>query len=536
VSDFQEAFARLDEYIEKKMQAAQIPGLALALTDREHLLRVSTYGFADLAAERPVTPETVFAIASIGKSFTSIALLQEYEAGRLDLHAPVTRYLPWFAVQSAYEPITVHHLMSHTAGIIRGTDFAPAPAYEVYALRETETGSPPGQHFHYSNVGYKALGLLLEAINGQRYGDLLQARILDPLDMTASAPASTHALRGRMAVGYQPLFDDRPVDYRLPFAPAPWLEYRAGDGSPASTPADMTRYARMLLNRGQGPESRILSEESFARLSQPIVDTGFGDGYSYGLGIQQMDGHRCLAHNGSHVGYSSRIAVDIDEGLGVVLLLNAPADPAPMAEYALRLLRTVRHGQALPNQPPASRTPNIENAHDYEGTYTAGSRRFTLLPEDRQLRLRQGQEEITLEWRGRDEFYVPHPDWSSFLLSFQREEGWVTQASYGPEWYTNERYTGPTMFASLDAWNAYPGAYRSHNPWESNVRIVLRKGQLLLIGASGGERVLAPVGDGLFRVGKQEYLPERLRFSAIVDGQALCANLAGCDYYRCPPP
>lgn len=532
MADYQEAFARLDGYIEQKMQADQIPGLALALTDREHLLRVSTYGFADLAARAPVTPETVFAIASIGKSFTSIALLQEHEAGRLDLHAPVTRYLPWFAVQSAYEPITVHHLMSHTAGIIRGTDFAPAPYYEVYALRETETGSPPGRHFHYSNVGYKALGILLEEISGQPYGDILQSRILSPLGMTLSAPASTHALRRRMAVGYEPLYDDRPVDFRQPFVPAPWLEYRAGDGSPASTPADMASYVRMLLNRGQGPAGRILSEESFALLTQAVLDTGFGNAYAYGLGIEELDGHRCLAHSGGHVGYSSRIAADMDEGIGVALLLNAPADPAPIAEFSLRLLRAARQGQALPEPPPSSRTTSIENAQDYVGTYVAGSEAFTLLAENGQLLLRQGQEQITLERRGPDAFSVDHPDWSRFLLSFQREEGQVTAACYGPEWYTNERYSGPTTFDYPAAWNAYPGQYRSHNPWGSNFRVVLRKGQLLLIGPSGGERALVPLADELFRVGKEDYLPERLRFGAIAGGQALCANLAGCEYYR----
>ena len=535
MADYQEAFARLDEFIEQKMQADQIPGLALALTDREHLLRVSTYGFADPAARAPVTPETVFAIASIGKSFTSIALLQEHEAGRLDLHAPVTRYLPWFAVQSGYEPITIHHLMSHTAGIIRGTDFAPAPYYEVYALRDTETGSPPGQHFHYSNVGYKALGIVLEEISGQPYGDLLQARILDPLGMTASAPASTHALRRLMAVGHEPLYDDRPVDYRLPFAPAPWLEYRAGDGSPASTPADMASYVRMLLNRGQGPAGRVLSEESFALLTQPIADTGFGSAYAYGLGIEEIDTHRCLAHSGGHVGYSSRILADMDEGIGVAILLNAPADPTPIAAFALRLLCAARHEQALPEPPPPSRIAHIENAQDFVGTYT-GSQTFTLLAENGRLLLQQGQQQVALERRGSDTFYIAHPDWSRFLLSFQREEGKVTEACYGPEWYTNERYSGPATFEYPDSWNTYPGHYRSHNPWGSNFRVVLRKGRLLLVGPSGGERALVPLADGLFRMGKEDHLPERLRFGAIAGGQALYANLAGCEYYRCSRP
>ena len=86
------AFAELDRIIERRMAAANTPGLALALTDRERTLRVATYGFADLAARTPVTPDTLFEIGSIGKSFTSLALLREHEAGNLDLQAPVARH------------------------------------------------------------------------------------------------------------------------------------------------------------------------------------------------------------------------------------------------------------------------------------------------------------------------------------------------------------------------------------------------------------------------------------------------------------
>ena len=139
MTNFEEAFKRLDQFIEQKMKIANVPGMAVAVTDREKLLRVSTYGFADVAAQTRVTPEMLFEIGSITKSFTSIALLQLREEGRLDLHEPVMRYLPWFEVQSVYEPITLHHLMSHTAGIIMGAEFTGEARYEVWALRETET-------------------------------------------------------------------------------------------------------------------------------------------------------------------------------------------------------------------------------------------------------------------------------------------------------------------------------------------------------------------------------------------------------------
>src|SRR5215218_9310636 len=257
-----------------------------AQLDRIIERRVATYGFADLAARTPVTPDTLFEIGSIGKSFTSLALMLEHEAGNLDLQAPVARYLPWFAVRSAFPPITVHHLLSHTAGVIAGTDPTPGVADQVWALRETEAATAPGTGFHYSNVGYKALGLVLERLTGQGYGDAIRSRVLAPLAMTASEPAITNALRPRLAVGYASLYDDRPAHPSHPLVPATWLETESGDGSLASTPEDMAVYLRMLLNRGRGARDRLLSEAGFAAMTQRIIAIRAGAEptcYGYGL-------------------------------------------------------------------------------------------------------------------------------------------------------------------------------------------------------------------------------------------------------------
>src|SRR5690606_2064292 len=118
---------RLDRFVRQRMAEKNLPGVVLALTDRERTLHVGTWGYADIAAETQVTSATLFETGSIGKSFTALALLQLKDEGRVDLHAPVTEYLPWFRVQTRFAPITIHHLLTHTAGIIGGTDFAPDP-------------------------------------------------------------------------------------------------------------------------------------------------------------------------------------------------------------------------------------------------------------------------------------------------------------------------------------------------------------------------------------------------------------------------
>ena len=243
------ALARLDQFIRQRLDHAT-PGLAIALTDRDRTLRVATYGYADLATKPPVTDETRFDIASVGKTFTAIALLQQYDAGLLDLDAPISTYLPWFLVPSRFAPIAARHLLSHTAGIVGTYSKTPGSRYEIVALRDTEAAYPPGAHFHYSNVGYKALGFLLEAVANQPRSKVIRAGILDPLGMAATRVVLTQEVRDQQATGYAHRYDDRPPRRGASLVPATWSEFLTGDGGVLST-AD--RDLRLLL-AGLGAE------------------------------------------------------------------------------------------------------------------------------------------------------------------------------------------------------------------------------------------------------------------------------------------
>ncbi|MDQ3693871.1 MAG: serine hydrolase [Chloroflexota bacterium] len=536
------AFAQLDRYIERQMAADNTPGLGLALTDRERTLRVATYGFADLAARTPVTPDHLFEIGSIGESFTSLALLREHEAGNLNLQAPVARYLPWFEVRSAFPPITVHHLLSHTSGIIAGTDPTPGVEYQVWALRETEAATAPGTSFHYSNIGYKALGLVLERLTGQRYGDAIRSHVLTPLGMAASEPVITNALRPRLAVGYASLYDDRPAHLSHPLVPATWLETESGDGSIASTPEEMAVYLRMLLNSGRGTQDRLLSEAGFATKTQRIIAIEEGDDpacYGYGIYALTVDGHSCVGHDGGMVGYSAVILGDLDDGLGAVVLVNSASDPFAIALKVLALLRAARRGDALaaPLEPP---DPTLtDDAAAYVGTYRGDAGTIRVVAEDDRLVLDHDGERVVLEPYGDDTFIVPHPIYDRFVLSFgrQADAGEVVELFHGAGWYVNDRYQGPTSFDTPPEWDAFPGHYRAHTPWATNFRVVQRKGQLWLVFPVApygfdDEQPLVPLGDGSFRAGADESCPERVRFDVVVDGKALRAALSDGFYER----
>jgi D-alanyl-D-alanine carboxypeptidase len=537
--DFREALVVLESFVEARRQADNTPGLAIAVTDREELLHVSLHGFADLGAQIPVAMDTLFEIGSISKSFTAFALMQLVEDGKLDLHAPVAHYLPWFQVPSEHGPITVHHLLSHTAGIISGMDFSGEVECEVHTLRETEATAAPGTFFHYSNVGYKALGLVLEELLGRPYAEIIREGILDPLEMRATEAAITHETRKRMAVGYESLYDDRPRHPSHPLVPATWFEYYAADGSIAATVTDMAAYVRMLMNRGQGPGTRIVSEESFALMTNRVIETPEeeeGTSYGYGLVIGESDGRTLIGHGGGMVGYYSAILADMDEGVGIVVLTNGPGEPGEIARPALRLLCGVLHNQDLPSLIPVPDPTQVDNGIDCAGTYGAGPKTFKLVVAGGRLIMHYGDEAIALERRGPECFFVPHRDFTLFLLRFGREEGQVVEAFHGPDWYTGDRYAGPTNFDYPGEWESYAGQYRSYSPWYPNFQVVLRKGALVLIEHDGDEAPMGHLTDSVFRVGRDLQSPERIRFDTVLNGRALHARLSCCDYYRTSTP
>src|SRR4051794_4067361 len=386
------------------------PGLALALTDRHRTLLARTYGTADLGTGDPVRPETLFEIGSIGKTFTAVLVMQLVDAGRIDLTAPVERYLPWFrAAQPAGSPaITVAHLLTHTSGIVAGLDATPEAAFQVWALRDLPARSAPGERSHYSNVGFKALGLVLEAVEGRPYRELLRERILEPLGMAASEPAITHDVRARLAVGYEYLRDDR-LGYRgAPLAPATWLQTDTADGSIASTADDMCAFARLLLRGGEGTGGRLLSEAAFTQMATTHDATG---GYGYGLALRDHHGHRLIGHGGGMVGYAAALQADPDTGIAAVVLQNGPA-AAPLT-FARTAIGLARDGPG--SQPPRGADPGDVPTGRYRPADDAGD----------EIELRAGDDGPALRADGRDMaleewdagvYAVADPGWDRFPL------------------------------------------------------------------------------------------------------------------------
>ena len=554
----------LTDYLRRWLDEAPAVGLAISVTNRRQTLYATGLGYADLASRRPVTSDTTFQIGSIGKSMTALAVLQLAQADRLDLNAPVSAHLPWFAIPSRFGPITLRHLLSHTAGLPAGTDFTPAARYEGFALRDTEAAWEPGSRFHYSNTGYKLLGWLLEDITGQDYGSVIRRRVLEPLGMAATEPVITHATRHRMATGYVPLHDDRPCRQNDTLIPATWMEYPVGDGSQASTAADMARYARVWLNGGRGELGSVASPAMYSMMTTPAIAMSRGDtyqhDYGYGFGIisHQADGHHFIGHGGSTVGFRSIMLTDQTNGLGVVIMCNgSDVDTYAPARYALQVAAAIRDDQPPPEPPSIPDPTQVANGQLYAGTYVDernGNSLSVRVKGDRLLVNRRGDKDIVLEHISGHTFCAPCDDFDPFPLRFRSVHSYChSRESGNPESDADtadkspmiEIHHGPAVYvregnAPLESempgspeWAAFPGHYRSHAPYVSNFRIVLRRGRLYLAWPNGGEETLTPhpADAGLsprFLVGPPgEPAAEWLRFDTVVGSRALRILWAG---------
>jgi hypothetical protein len=318
--------------------------------------------------------------------------------------------------------------------------------------------------------------------------------------------------------------------------PAPWFEYGAGDGSLACTAEDLAVYLRMLLGRGRLGDTVLLPPERFDAMIQrtvPVPDAPDSTWYGYGLFVRRDGGHTILSHTGGMVGYCAMMNADLDDGLGAVVLANGPERPNAIAEYALALLQAAYRGQPLPEPPPLPPPTRVANAAQYAGLYR-GREDDTLVIEaaGEELVLVRGDRRIALQPRGADRFLVDDPEFALHVLRFGRRDSTVVEAMHGDRWYRNDAYRGPRRFEVPRGWDAYPGHYRTQNPWSTNFRIVLVKGRLWIAWPQGELSELVPITAGLFRVGSEAWSAERLRIDQIVRGRALRVNLTGVDYYR----
>lgn len=318
-----------------------VVGASAAVVHGEETIWAKGFGHANAEARVPATPDTRYSVCSISKLFTSMLAMQERDAGRLDIDAPVETILPWARLAPAEGqdgPVTARAIMSHVAGLPREIDL-PYWSEARFPDRAAIEARVPGQamlyrgfdNFQYSNLGITLLGEMAAKTAGQPFAPLVTARILAPLGLSRTTPEIPIALRGKeLAIGY--------TSRRTGWAREPFPPYTLNGVAPAagfaSTANDLARFAswQFRLLRQGGEEVLKASTLREMQRTHWVAPDRPDQAWGLGFAIISHGGKTFVGHGGWCPGYRSQLMMRLPDRIAVVVLTNVDdADPGALA-------------------------------------------------------------------------------------------------------------------------------------------------------------------------------------------------------------
>ena len=310
-----------DRFLSQQMERHNLTGLVVVIVEREWVIYQAVFG--------DVKPTSALPIASLSKAFTATAVMQQVEAGRIALDAPVQTYLPWFD----FEHITVRHLLNQVSGLgdagYPPPNFSPETPLEV-AVRDLVQKAKPvsstGSAYHYFNPNYQVLGLIVEQVTGQPFSEYLQTHLFTPLQMddTTTMPPLMPA---DLPSGHITAFG-----FPIAAPETVYGQYAIPSGGIVSTTGDMAHFLLMQLNAGQFGDATIVSLESITLMHTPPSD--IESSYAMGWNTDMSNDVLLLEHGGDLNTYHAQMTLLPEQGIGFVLMLNQNGFLHNLTSYA----------------------------------------------------------------------------------------------------------------------------------------------------------------------------------------------------------
>ncbi|HZW34256.1 MAG TPA: serine hydrolase [Isosphaeraceae bacterium] len=379
--EVQSGIRLLEAWIDSQMAYRGLPGMSIGIVYDQDLIWSRGFGHADVEQQVPAGPETIYRIASISKLFTSTAILQLRDRGKLRLDDPVAAHLPWFALKGR-DPdapaVTIEHLLTHTAGLPREsafpywTDFAfPTREQIIETLPRQEVVYAPDTKWKYSNLAIALAGELVAAASGEPYEGYVGTNILEPLGMSSTSVVLPAAHRSRLATGYGRRLPDGRRAVR-PFTEARGIAAAAGL---SSTVGDLARFAALQFHTGPGPmgERPILKGSTLREMHrvhwlQPDWKSGWGLGFS----VIHREERDLVGHGGWVAGYQTAMYFSPAEKVAVIALTNAddghpyPGLPDSIVDHAFEWVAPAIRKAVAPAAKPGDPDPAWQQ---YVGLY-----------------------------------------------------------------------------------------------------------------------------------------------------------------------
>ena len=312
-----------------------VPGLSVAVFDADGRLHADALGVRDVASGTPATPETTYAVGSLAKPPTALAVLQLVESGAVALTDPVDEHLPRPVLADAPgEPVTVADLLAHRSGMPRDfyasrDDLDDREAVFRHVEAAASQRRTDRERYAYWNSGYVLLGELVEAVDGRPHSRYVAESVLEPLGMDRSGFTPALLDGEDAATGYPPGSEEA-----VPAAVvADEVEQAAASGGFVSTATDLARLGRWLLNDGVVDGSRLLGDSLAAEITtfqSPVAETTAGErwGYGYGLELDTFLGGPLVGHRGGLHFSGGFLGVLPERDRGVALAYNSTGLPA----------------------------------------------------------------------------------------------------------------------------------------------------------------------------------------------------------------
>ena len=370
-----------------------VPGVSAAILHDQKVLWSGAFGLADVASGRRAETGTIYSICSISKLFTSVAVMQLRDEGKLRLDDAVRSKLPWFAMKPGGADgteITVEGLLTHASGIPRETDLpywtGPAFSFPTHdQIVERVAGQtalyPAETYFQYSNLGMTLAGEIVSASSGGSYSDYVSKNILVPLKLASTTPEMPGAERGRrLASGYGARTRAgrrEPVAFFQGKGVAPAMGF-------ASTAEDLARFAAWQFRLLGGGEPEVLKAATLREMQRVhFVDPDFETMWGLGFQVVRSEKTTLVGHGGSCPGFRTHFMLQPDEKLAVVVLTNASGvDAEGWAEHVREIVAPAL--KAASKEPGKGKTPASE-LRKFAGTYSGapwGGETFVLPWED----------------------------------------------------------------------------------------------------------------------------------------------------------
>ena len=340
-SDLISNISVLTAWIESRMAYKALPGVAIGIIYDQEMIWSKGFGYADIENKKPVTPQTLFRIASITKLFTSTALLQLRDAGKLQLDDPVVKHLPWFSVQQEPDspPILLKHLITHTSGLPRESahpywDTAEFPSYEEIekTLPNQEQVLRTETRWKYSNLAVSLAGDVVAAVSGMSYEDYIEKNIFQPLGMNDTFIRTLPQDHPLFAVGYGRRMPDGTRSLR-PFGDCKGITPAANI---ATNLNDLAKFAMLQFGKGPAGGKQILSGHTLDEMhTVHWLDKDWEFGWGWGFQVMRKKGKTFVGHGGSLMGFRTNLLINPEDKIAIIVLTNADdGEPAAIAEKA----------------------------------------------------------------------------------------------------------------------------------------------------------------------------------------------------------